>query len=256
MLKFAPNLSTMFTEVPFLERFEKAKQAGFQFVEFQFPYAHSSDEVKKQLDMHGLQTVLFNLPPGDWDKGDRGIAIFSDRQDEFKQSVKQALEYAQIFECTKMHCMAGVLPEDGERMRALETFKENVRYCAEQFGERGLTVLLEPINTYDMPNYFLSNVELAIEILDELALPNVKLQFDFYHMQRIQGELINTFKKYKDRIGHVQIADNPGRHEPGTGEINYDNIFRMLAEEGYDGFIGLEYIPKDNSENSLSWLRK
>jgi len=256
MLKFAPNLSTMFTEVTFMERFEKAKLAGFQFVEFQFPYAHSSDEVKKQLEKHGLEVVLFNLPPGNWEAGDRGLAIFSDRQDEFRQSVKQALQYAQAFECTKMHCMAGVLPETGERTRALEIFKENVRYCAEQLGEHGINVLLEPINTYDMPNYFLSNVELAIEILDELALPNVKLQFDFYHMQRIQGELMKTFKKYKDRIGHVQIADNPGRHEPGTGEINYDNIFRMLEEEGYDGFIGLEYIPKDSSENSLAWLRK
>lgn len=256
MLKFAPNLSTMFTEVPFLERFEKAKQAGFQYVEFQFPYAHSSDEVKKQLENHGLKVVLFNLPPGNWEAGDRGLAIFSDRQDEFRQSVKQALQYAQDFACTKMHCMAGILPEDIDRTSALQVFKENLRYAADQFGEHGITVLLEPINPYDMPNYFLSSVELAIEILDELALPNVKLQFDFYHMQRIQGELINTFKTYKDRIGHVQIADNPGRHEPGTGEINYDNIFRMLAEERYDGFIGLEYIPKDNSENSLSWLRK
>lgn len=256
MLKFAPNLSTMFTEVPFIERFEKAKKAGFQYVEFQFPYAHSSEEVKQQLETNGLQTVLFNLPPGDWDKGDRGIAIFRERQDEFKQSVTKAIEYAQAFGCSQLHCMAGVLPKDGDRDNALQIFKENVRYCAEQFNKHGLTVLLEPINTYDIPNYFLSSIELAIEIIEELALPNVKLQFDFYHMQRMQGELINTFKKYKDQIGHVQIADNPGRHEPGTGEIHYENVFRTLTEEGYNGFIGLEYIPKDKSENSLSWITK
>lgn len=256
MLKFAPNLSTIFTEVPFLERFEKAKNAGFRHVEFQFPYAHSSEEVKKQLEKYELKTVLFNLSPGDWDAGDRGIAIFPERQDEFKQSVSKAIEYAKAFQCSHLHCMAGILPKNVNCKDALHVFKENVSYCAEQFGQHGLTVLLEPINTCDMPNYFLSNIELAVQILDELALPNVKLQFDFYHMQRMQGELINTFKKYKEQIGHIQIADNPGRHEPGTGEIHYDNIFHMLKEEGYDGYIGLEYIPKEKSENSFSWLSK
>ncbi len=254
MLTFAPNLTTLFTEVPFLERFERAKKAGFTHVEFQFPYEHPSDAVAEQLNQHGLKAVLFNLPAGDWEKGDRGIAIFPTRRDEFRASVHTAIEYAQSLQCTMLHCMAGVKPEKLDRRDALLVYKENLRYCAREFEKYGLTVVIEPINAFDMPDYFLSNLEFAVDILNDLALPNVKLQFDVYHMQRMQGELISSFKKYKEHIAHIQIADNPGRHEPGTGEIHYANVFRAFEAEGYNGAIGLEYFPKGKSEDSFTWL--
>lgn len=254
MLTFAPNLTTLFTEVPFLERFEKAKKAGFTHIEFQFPYAHSVDEISEQLKRHELQTILFNLPAGNWEEGDRGIAIFSERRDEFQQSVKTAMEYAQALRCSTLHCMAGVKPNDLDKNDALLVFKENLRFCAKEFDKYGLTVVIEPINTIDIPNYFLSNLQFAVDIINDLALPNVKLQYDVYHMQRMQGELIASFKKYKDIVAHIQIADNPGRHEPGTGEIHYEHVFNALIEEGYNRYIGLEYNPKGKSEDSFTWL--
>lgn len=255
MLTFAPNLSTLFTEVPFIERFEKAKEAGFTHVEFQFPYVNSANEVQEKVNRYGLQTVLFNLPAGHWEQGDRGIAIFENRRDEFHQSVTTAIEYAQALNCSTLHCMAGVLPSDINKDDALQVYKENVQFCAKQFEKYGLTVVIEPINTFDIPGYFLSDLEFAASIINELALPNIKLQYDFYHMQRMQGELISSFKKHKDLVGHIQIADNPGRHEPGTGEIHYENIFSALKDEGYNGFIGLEYNPKGKSEDSFTWLK-
>ncbi|MFA8439542.1 hydroxypyruvate isomerase family protein [Pueribacillus sp. YX66] len=254
MLTFAPNLTTLFTDVPFLERFEKAKKAGFTHVEFQFPYAFSIDEIIEQLTQHELQTVLFNLPAGNWEKGDRGISIFPERRDEFKQSVITAMTYARALRCSTLHCMAGVKPNDLDVNDALHIYKENLSFCAKEFEQHDLTVVIEPINTFDIPNYFLSNLQLAVDILNDLSLPNVKLQYDVYHMQRMQGELIASYKKYKDIIAHVQIADNPGRHEPGTGEIHYENVFRALMEEGYNGFIGLEYNPQGQTEESFTWL--
>lgn len=254
MLTFAPNLTTLFTEASFLERFEKAKDAGFSHVEFQFPYEHKKDDIIDKLNRYDLKTVLFNLPAGDWGNGDRGLAIFPDRQEEFRQSVHKAIEYAKALQCFTLHCMAGVKQNDLDFHEALYTFKENLRYCAKEFEKHHLTVVIEPINTFDIPNYFLSNLQMAVDIIEDLALPNVKLQYDIYHMQRTQGELIASFKKYKHMIAHIQIADNPGRHEPGTGEIHFPNLFRSLIEEEYNGYIGLEYLPQGKSEDSFSWL--
>ncbi|PWA13250.1 hydroxypyruvate isomerase [Pueribacillus theae] len=256
MYQFAANLTTLFTEVPFLERFKKAKDSGFTHVEFQFPYAFSPEQIKQKLHEYELKTVLFNLPPGNWEQGDRGIAILPSRREEFEESVEQAIRYARELKCNKLHCMAGILPEGTKKEVALSAYKDNLRFAAEQLHKHGLTLVIEPINTFDMPGYLLSNLGQAVEMIHELKMPNLKLQFDFYHIQRMQGELLNSFKQHKGSIAHIQIADNPGRHEPGTGEIHYENVFTFLEKEGYEGFVGLEYNPSGNSEKSLAWLEK
>ncbi|MFV8829933.1 hydroxypyruvate isomerase [Alkalihalobacterium sp. APHAB7] len=257
MFQFAVNLSTVFTEVPFLERFNKAKEADFSFVECQFPYKSTIGSIKKELDQHQLSLVLINLPPGDWENGDRGLAVDPTRMNEFRQGVEDGIKYATALGCSKIHCMAGVPPQGLERQVAKKTYLENIQYAASRFEEHQLTLLIEPINSYDMPGYFLSNFEEAVNVIQEVDLPNVKLQYDFYHLQRIQGgNLMSTFKKYKNHIGHVQIADVPGRHEPGTGEIDYKYVFKSLDQLQYQGFVGLEYTPKGKSEESFMWMRR
>jgi len=256
MNRFAVNLSTIFTEVPFLERFKKARECGFSFAECQFPYEYGIDEIVRELEEQKLTLLLINLPPGDWDNGERGIAIFPDRTEEFKASVEKGIAYAQGLNISLIHCMAGVMSADIHKDEAKETFMKNIRYAAEKMAVHNMTLLIEPINPFDMPGYFLSDIDEAVSLITELNLPNVKLQYDFYHMQRIQGNLLTTFEKYKNVIGHVQIADVPGRHQPGTGEINYRNVFQFLEKNSYNGFIGLEYIPSGKSENSFNWLRE
>ncbi|BCJ85493.1 hydroxypyruvate isomerase [Effusibacillus dendaii] len=254
MFTFSANLSTLFTEVPFLNRFAKAKQAGFACIEFQFPYEIEPELIKREMELHQLKLVLFNFPPGNWQKGDRGISICADRQQEFRDSVEEAIRYAKTLNCPRLHCMAGILPNGWEEKEAWQVYKENLRFAAARLADHQITLLIEPINRYDMPGYLLSDLKHAYELICELDMPNVKIQYDFYHMQRIQGELIASYQTYKDAIGHIQIADNPGRHEPGTGEINYPNIFRFLKEIGYEGYIGLEYTPKESSDTSFKWL--
>lgn len=256
MIQFAVNLSTIFTEVPLLERFKKAKESGFSFVEFQFPYSHSIDDIRKQLEEHKLSMVLINLPPGHWEKGDRGLASCTNREEEFRESVEQGIEYALGLGVPNIHCMAGILSTESERSYAKNTFKENITYAAKALARHNLTLLIEPINTFDMPNYYLSNIHEAVGIIEELQLPNVKLQYDFYHIQRTQGNLILTFQRYLDVIGHIQIADVPGRHQPGTGEINYNQVLEYVRTSGYKGYIGLEYMPKEKSEDSFDWIRQ
>lgn len=254
MLNFSANLSTLFTEVPFLERFSRARSAGFQHVEFQFPYQYPVDLIQHEINAHGLNVVLFNLPPGDWNNRERGIAILPDRRQEFYESVDEALRYATALGCPRLHCMAGIMPEGMKDDDAWQTYRENLQYAAAKLSVYGITLLIEPINPFDMPGYFLSDLHKAFQTLDDLKLPNLKIQFDFYHIQRIQGELITSFAKYKEHVGHVQIADNPGRHQPGSGEIHYSRIFAYLDQTGYPGYIGLEYNPEGATEDSLSWI--
>lgn len=250
MNKFAVNLSTVFTEVPFLERFKKAQDCGFSYVECQFPYAYSVEEIKRELEEHQVSMVLINLPPGNWEKGDRGIAMDPKRMEEFKGSVNEGIQYATALKVPRVHCMAGNLP-GGDR----EVYIKNLRFAAEAMKKYGLTLLIEPINPFDMPNYYLSNLYQAAEILEVVDRENVKLQFDFYHIERVHGNSLTLFKEFAGLIGHVQIADVPGRHEPGTGRMDYKAVFQYLADT-YDGFIGLEYTPNGKSDESFGWLSR
>lgn len=255
-MRYSINLSTIFTEVPFLERFQKAREAGFKYVECQFPYDYPPEQIQEVLAENHLSLELINLPPGDWSGGDRGLAVAPRRVNEFKASVEKGLTYGVALKVKKIHCMAGILPEGMEQKTVRETYIENLTYAAEKLDEHGITLLIEPINTFDMPGYFLSNLHEAAKIIAEIGRPNVKLQYDFYHIQRIHGNLIANFKKYSHSIGHIQIADVPGRHQPGTGEIHYENIFRSLQDDGFKGLIGLEYTPKGSSEDSFTWMRR
>jgi hydroxypyruvate isomerase len=254
MNRFAANISTIFTEAPFLTRFQKAKECGFSLVECQFPYEYPIKRIRCELDKHQLSLVLINLPPGNWEKGERGLAIFPERADEFRRSVEEGIRYATELNVPYVHCMAGVLPNDLDREKAKETYMRHLHDAAKQMAQHSLTLLIEPINPFDMPNYFLTDVDEAVSIIKEIGQANIKLQYDFYHMQRTRGNLTATFDVYFDWIAHVQIADVPGRHEPGTGEVRYEYVFQFLKERGYSGAVGLEYIPSGNSEHSFQWM--
>ena len=255
MNTFAVNLSTIFTEIPFLERFGKARACGFSFVECQFPYAYAIDDIKLELERNQLSMVLLNLPPGDWKNGDRGMAADPSRINEFKQSVEEGLKYATALKVPRLHCMAGVMTEGTDPEAAKQVYIENLRYAGTEAASRGLIILIEPINRIDMPGYFLHDIHQAKEILDAVNLPNVKLQFDFYHMEKIYGDSLAIHQKYADIVGHIQIADVPGRHQPGTGEMDYQRIFHYLKDT-YSGYIGLEYISLGKSEESFAWLKQ
>jgi hydroxypyruvate isomerase len=255
MPKFAANLSMLFTEAPFIERFGAARAAGFAAVEFLFPYAFDADDINERLQRHQLQLVLHNMPPGDWHAGDRGMACDPRRRTEFEDSVHTALEYAAELKTPRVHCMAGILPGGLAPERARDTLISNLQYAADRFAPLGVDVLIEPINTYDIPGYFLHGSRQALAILADAARPNLGLQYDFYHMQRMEGELSNTIRAALSHIRHIQLADTPGRHEPGTGEINYPHLLRLLDEIGYDGWVGCEYHPSSTTEASLGWLK-
>ena len=254
MPKFAANLSMLFTEAPFIERFGLAHAAGFKGVEFLFPYAFDSDEIKERLQRHRLQLVLHNLPPGNWQAGERGMACDPRRFEEFQDSVGLGLEYARELGTPRVHCMAGILPGGLAPERAREAYVRALQYAADQFAPHGIEVLIEPINSFDIPGYFLNHSKQALDVISEAARPNLFLQYDIYHMQRMEGELANTIRACLPNIRHMQLADTPGRHEPGTGEINYPYLFRLLDELGYQGWIGCEYLPSARTENSLAWV--
>ncbi len=256
MPKFAANLSMLFTELPFLERFEAAANAGFTGVEFLFPYEHDPAEIKARLDANGLQQVLFNLRPGDWDKGERGIAIFSHRRDEFRDSVHLAVRYAKALDCGMLHCLSGITPPAADQRDMRRTLVENLCYAADALAGEGLKLLIEPINTWDIPGYFLDTSAKAQDIIESVRADNVHLQYDVYHMQIMEGDLAPTIAKRFEHIAHVQIADTPGRHEPGTGEINFPFIFDHLDRLGYTGWVGCEYRPRTTTHESLAWWRK
>lgn len=254
MPKFAANLSWLFTELSFMDRFNAAAEAGFEAVEFLFPYEFGVEDIAKQLQTNNLKLALFNMPPGNWDKGDRGIAILPGSQDAFEQALVTALDYAEVLECQTLHCMAGLIPDDADLFQLENTYINNLKLACEAAGEIGCTIVIEPINSFDMPGYYLNYTEQAATIVEKVDAENLKIQFDIYHAQRMAGELAETFRTYKSSIGHIQIADNPGRHEPGTGEINFRYLFDLLDKEGYEGYIGCEYKPYGKTEEGLNWF--
>ncbi|MGE8402900.1 MAG: hydroxypyruvate isomerase [Delftia tsuruhatensis] len=254
MPRFAANLSMLFTEVPFLDRFERAARAGFEAVEFLFPYAHTVEEIKERVDAHGLQIVLHNLPAGDWDAGERGIACHPDRVDEFRAGVAKAVTYGHALGVPQLNCLAGKAPAGADAALLRRTFVDNLRFAASALSAANLRLLIEPINPFDIPGFYLNRTDEALSILDEVGAPNAFVQYDIYHAQRTEGELAATLQKHLARIGHVQLADNPGRNEPGTGEINYPFLFAHLDRIGYQGWVGCEYKPARDTESGLGWL--
>lgn len=254
MPKFAANLSMLFTEEDFLDRFKAAAEAGFKGVEYLFPYDYPATEIKARLDEHGLTQVLHNLPAGDWGAGERGIACHPDRVEEFRAGVEKAIDYATALGCKQVNCLAGIQPQGVSLEQARRTLVENLRYAAEKLEAAGILLLAEPINTRDIPGFFLNRTEQALAIFDEVGSNNLKLQYDIYHMQIMEGDLAPTIEKHLEHIAHVQLADNPGRHEPGTGEINYPFLFARLDRLGYDGWIGCEYKPATTTQEGLGWL--
>ncbi len=256
MPKFAANLTMLFNEVPFLDRFEKANQAGFKAVEFLFPYGFSADEIKQQLERHQLTLALHNLPAGDWDAGERGIACLPDRKKEFREGVSKAIEYATALGVKQLNCLAGKAPAHTNIQELQATFVENLSYAAAELGKANLRLLIEPINTFDIPSFFLNTTKQADEILSVVGANNLFIQYDIYHAQRMEGELAKTIEKYLVKIAHIQLADNPGRNEPGTGEINYHFLFKLLDRLGYQGWIGCEYKPATTTEAGLGWIKQ
>lgn len=253
MPKFAANLSMLFTELDFLDRFAAARQAGFDAVEFLFPYAYEAEQIAQRLLEHRLTLVLHNMPPGDWSKGERGMACDPDRTLEFRQGVQRALDYATRLGVRQLHCMAGILPPQVTPQQARQTLTDNLGYAADRLKPHGIRLLIEPINTFDIPGYFLSHSRQALDIIADCRRDNIFLQYDIYHMQRMEGELSNTIRANLPLIAHMQLADTPGRHEPGSGEINYRHLFALLDEIAYAGWIGCEYTPANGTVAGLGW---
>ena len=255
MPRFAANLSMLFTEAPFLDRFELAAQAGFKAVEFLFPYAWPAQEIRSRLEAHGLTLVLHNLPAGDWGAGERGIACHPDRVEEFRQGVAQAIEYATALGVKQLNCLIGKTPQDVEDQLLHQTVLTNLRYAAAELKKAGLQLLIEPLNTFDVPDFYVHRTRQAIGLLLQVGADNAFVQYDIYHAQRMEGELAATLNTFLPLIGHVQLADNPGRHEPGTGEINYPFLLAWLDRIGYEGWVGCEYKPETSTQAGLGWLR-
>jgi hydroxypyruvate isomerase len=255
MPKFAANLSMLFTEHDFLDRFEAAAKAGFKAVEFLFPYAYPATELKARLQGNGLQLVLHNLPAGNWDAGDRGMACDPARVAEFRAGVAKAIEYATELGAPQLNCLAGKAPAGVDAGALRTTFVANLRWAAAELKQAGLKLLIEPINSFDIPAFYLNRSDQAISILDEVGADNAYLQYDIYHAQRMEGELAATMQRLLPRIAHMQLADNPGRNEPGTGEINYGFLFAHLDRIGYAGWVGCEYKPAARTEDGLGWMR-
>ena len=254
MPRFAANLSMLFTEVPLLDRFARAARAGFKAVEIQFPYELPVEQLQQGLWQNKLKLVLHNLPAGDWATGERGIACLPGRIEEFRAGVDKALTYATALGTPQLNCLAGIRPADVTGQEARRVLIDNLRYAATRLKAHGLKLLIEPVNTKDLPGFFLSGTQQALDLITEVGADNLFLQYDVYHAQRMEGDLANTFSAHIDRIAHIQIADNPGRHEPGTGEINYPFLFAHLDRIGYKGWIGCEYKPEAATEAGLGWL--
>jgi hydroxypyruvate isomerase len=255
MLKFSANLTMLFNEVDFINRFALASRAGFKGVEFMFPYDWDKHLLAGELNSLGLEVVLHNFPAGNWSNGERGIACLPDRVGEFQKSVEQAIEYAKALKCPGLNCMAGLAPKNMAREKILQTFIDNLKFAAGALAKEGIRLMIEPINNRDMPGFYLNNTLQALEVMKAVDHPNIWLQYDIYHMQVMEGNLTLTITENISKIGHIQIADNPGRHEPGTGEINFNNLFHFIEKSGYNGWIGCEYKPIGSTEDSLKWLR-
>ena len=253
MPRFAANLTMLYNEVDFLDRFEAAAKSGFEGVEYLFPYAYSKEQIAERLGRHRLKQVLHNLPAGDWSAGERGIACDPKRVGEFQDGVAKAIDYAHTLQCDQLNCLAGIAPAGLDREKVRQTFVDNLRFAAAALDRAGLKLLIEPINTYDIPGFFLSRTQQAVDVIRDVGSTNLFLQYDVYHMQRMEGELANTIKTHRLQSAHLQIADNPGRNEPGTGEINYRFLFDTIDSIGYDGWIGCEYKPKTTTVEGLRW---
>lgn len=255
MPKFCANLTLLWNEASFLDRFALAARAGFTGVEYLFPYDHDAHRLADLLKRHHLKQVLHNLPAGNWAGGERGIACHPDRVGEFQDGVGKAIEYAMTLGCGQLNCLAGIRPAGVAEDKVRATFVSNLKFAADRLKRAGIKLLIEPINTRDFPGFYLTRTAQALDIIREVASDNLFLQYDIYHMQVMEGDLANTIEKHIERIPHMQLADNPGRHEPGTGEINYPFLFRHIDQLGYHGWIGCEYRPLGTTDAGLSWIR-
>src|SRR4051812_6523667 len=253
MPNLAANLTMLFTEIDFLDRFEAAATAGFRGVEYLFPYAYDAKELGARLRAHGLTQALHNLPAGDWSAGERGIACHPDRVEEFRSGVDRAIVYAQALGCDRVNCVAGILPPSADAAAARTTLVENLRHAAARLKDAGIMLLVEPINTRDIPGFFLSGTQQAIAIVDEAGSDNLFLQYDIYHMQIMEGDVAAAIERLLPRIRHVQLADVPGRHEPGTGAIDFASLLPLIDRIGYTGWIGCEYVPQAGTVPGLGW---
>lgn len=255
MPKFAANITMMFTEFPFLDRFGAAADAGFRAVEFLSPYDFAAEDVAKSAAEAGVSVNLFNLPPGDWAAGERGITCL-DREAEFRQGLNTALVYANALNTKHLHAMAGIIPAGADPKSCRAALISNLRYAADVLAKQGITLLLEAINTRDMPGFIVSTQMSSYEICQEVGAENLKMQLDCYHMQVMEGDLATKLKRYVPHCGHIQIAGCPERHEPDTGEINYQFLFQLMDSMGYTGWVGCEYRPAGKTTDGLSWLKK
>lgn len=256
MLRFSANLSMLFLEYSFLERFDKAAQSGFRGVEFMFPYDYDIDVLKEKLQANQLEHTLHNLPAGDWAAGERGIACIPGREAEFRDGVEEAVRYAKGLGNKKINCLVGKTPVGFSAEQIQQTLVENLRYAANTLAKEDILLLIEPINHFDIPGFHLTGTQQALALINSVGSNNIKIQYDIYHMQRMEGELTQTMTTCANKIGHLQIADNPRRGEPGTGEINYDFIFKFIDKSGYDGWVGCEYKPLTTTEAGLSWINQ
>ena len=255
MPRFAANLSMMYTELPFLERFAAAAGDGFRAVEFLFPYEHDAQAIAGQLQAHGLTQVLFNLPPGDWSAGERGMACHPGREEAFATGLSQAIDYARVTGCQRLHAMAGLVPSGVDAAALRATYVGNLRAAAARLAPLGITLLIEPINQRDMPGYYLSLQQQAHDIVAEVGAANLKVQMDLYHCQIMEGDLTRRLERHLAGVGHIQIAGVPDRHEPDTGEVHFPHLFERLDQLGYQGFVGCEYRPRAGTRAGLGWVR-
>ncbi|HEX4944291.1 MAG TPA: 2-oxo-tetronate isomerase [Usitatibacteraceae bacterium] len=256
MPRLAANLSMMYNEHPFLDRFAAAAADGFRGVEFLFPYEHKPDEIRSRLKAYGLTQALFNAPPGDWAKGERGLASIPGREDEYKRSIATALEYTRVLGNRRLHVMAGLIAPGEDRARHRETYVKNIAWAAGEAAGDGITIVIEPINTRDIPGFFLTRQDEAHAVCAEAGAANLKVQMDLYHCQIVEGDLAMKIRKYLRNVGHIQVAGVPERNEPDTGEVNYDYLFDLLDHLGYEGWIGCEYRPIAATSDGLAWAKR
>jgi hydroxypyruvate isomerase len=256
MPKFAANLSYLFTEVDFLKRFEAARRAGFRGVEFHFPYAYQPSDLERAVTEAGVEVVLFNLPPGNWEKGERGIACHPGRAAEVRDGVAKAIGWARTLGCPRVNCLAGIAPRDADPGEVRAAFVDNLRYAAQALADAGVTLVMEPVNPRTVPGFYLNTTRQALDLIREVGSANLKIQYDVFHMQIVEGDLARTIESNLGSIGHIQFADVPDRHEPGTGEVNFDFLFDWIDRVGYRDWVSAEYAPAKGTVESLGWLQR
>jgi hydroxypyruvate isomerase len=255
MPRFSANLTMLFTEVDFMDRFERSAKAGFKAVEYMFPYPFDAQKLADALKRNNLKQVLFNLPAGNWDAGERGIAVIPARKLEFEEGVAKAIRYAKALDCSLINCLVGLKPSGVSESLVRDVLASNLRFAAEALAQEGIRLLIESLNTRDIPRFYLSRSTDVLSLIREINHPNIYYQYDIYHMQVMEGDITTTISNNIKIIAHMQVADNPGRHEPGTGEINFPNLFRFIDEASYAGFIGCEYKPLTTTEEGLGWIK-